>query len=484
MLSPFFAGQEQQTLWWLDGADKEAYQTKNMTHTLSQYFHQGVRAAEYHSRFGENGIKLEIALKKIRTELTAASNKMLADGEIKNDADRVKWLARQTRDITMSVGAIEGTLGKDISPNMRKFNSYMIAYQNIRLLPYMIFSSFVDPLAQVARGAPVGAALEIFTYGMREVFRAWADLFRDMPKERQKDEWAKIAEHIGAVEVAMFNHHVAEEYSSVYMSPLARKVNETLFKLNGMEAWDRANRTMATKWAVRFIEQHKGLPDKQHSQRWLTELGLAPASIPVNADGQLITSAEELSVVKGITLADAKQQIAPIHAALNRWVEGAVISPNAAQRPGWSSDPNYAAMFHLKQFSYSFQQTIMKRALNEMDHGNLKPISALAGFVPTMLAADLIKGLIQGAGELPPYMSGMDAGERIMHAIKRSGLGGTNDIAVNALEDWSSLGGPALEQAVDALRDDIGRTSVKALPLHAMGEYLFSGGKQAVGGPI
>ena len=490
VLSPFFAGQEGRILWWLKGKDSEEFQSKSITHTLSQYFRQGVRAAEYRRRFGESGVKLEGMIKDIRTELENAAEKMYPptkQAHVKHDpnavgtmvrtlnGDREKWVARQMRDISMSVGAIEGTLGKDITPNMRKFTSYMIAYQNVRLLPYMIFSSFVDPLAQVARGAPLNAALETFTYGMREVFRSWADMFRDMPKARQKDEWTKLAEHIGAIEVAMFNHHVADEYSSVYMSPMARKINETLFKMNGMEAWDRANRTMATKWAVRFIEQHAALPDKNHSARWLQELGLSADTVPLNADGQLITTAEELSAVKSISPQLAKIEIAKVHAALNRWVEGAVISPNAAQRPGWSSDPNYASMFHLKQFSYSFQQTIMQRAVAEMGHGNLTPITALAGFVPTMLVADIMKGLLQGGGTLPAYIAGMDIGERIGHAVERSGVMGTGDIVGAALQDWSSLGGPAFEQIVDGIRDSSDRTLTKAIPLHAMGEHLFSG---------
>lgn len=472
VLSPFFAGQEGRILWWLKGKDSEEFQSKSITHTLSQYFRQGVRAAEYRRRFGESGVKLEGMIKQVRSEIEKASEKMYTPAQ---KADRNKWVARQMRDISMSVGAIEGTLGKDITPNMRKFTSYMIAYQNVRLLPYMIFSSFVDPLAQVARGAPLNAALETFTYGMREVFRSWADMFRDMPKARQKDEWTKLAEHIGAIEVAMFNHHVADEYSSVYMSPMARKINETLFKMNGMEAWDRANRTMATKWAVRFIEQHAALPDKNHSARWLQELGLSADTVPLNADGQLITTAEELSAVKSISPQLAKIEIAKVHAALNRWVEGAVISPNAAQRPGWSSDPNYASMFHLKQFSYSFQQTIMQRAVAEMGHGNLTPITALAGFVPTMLVADIMKGLLQGGGTLPAYIAGMDIGERIGHAVERSGVMGTGDIVGAALQDWSSLGGPAFEQIVDGIRDSSDRTLTKAIPLHAMGEHLFSG---------
>jgi hypothetical protein len=208
----------------------------------------------------------------------------------------------------------------------------------------------------------------------------------------------------------------------------------------------------------------------------LKELGLTPDSIPVNGDGELITTAEELAVSKGITIEQAEKDIAPIHNALLRWVEGAVITPNAAQRPGWSSDPNYASVFHLKQFSYSFQQTIMKRAVNEMNHGNLAPISALAGFIPTMVCADIMKGLIQGGGSLPPYMAGYNAGDWFTHGLRRSGLAGGGDIGLNALEDWSSLGGPGVEQAVDAITDPISRTGIKAMPVHAMYEYLYHGG--------
>jgi uncharacterized protein (DUF736 family) len=474
VLAPFFAGQENRILPWLDGADKAAYLNKDMQLTVSSYIHQGVRATEYTRRFGENGVVLEAMLKKTRAELTAAA--LIKKEEAGWTEKQAKsWLGDQMRDISMSVGAIEGTLGKDISPSMRKFSSYMIAYQNMRLLPHMIFSSFVDPLAQVARGAPMKSAVETFAYGMKSVFRAWADLFRDMPKERVKDEWTKLAELIGAIEMEMFNHHVAEEYSSIYMSPLAKKINDTLFKLNGMEAWDRANRTMATKWAVRFIEQHKALPDKVHSARWLAELGLDAATIPMNADGNLITTAEELSVVKGIPMDQAKREISVIHDALNQWVQGAVITPNAAQRPGWSSDPNYASMFHLKQFSYSFQQTIMNRAVSEAGHGNVAPLGALTLFIPTMVCADLMKGLIQGGGSLPAYMAGRDAGEVMLAAVGRSGVGGVGDIGANALHDWTSLGGPATEQLADAMRDGFGpKTFMKAMPVHAAYEHLVS----------
>lgn len=479
VLSPFFASQEMRTLPWLEAADREKYLDKNMPLTLTRYFNQGAHATEYFRRFGENGIKLDKMLADVRSELSSVSKEMMKRDEIKGEPARVKWVARQMRDVSQSVGAMEGTLGKDISPNMRKFNSWMAVYQNIRVLPMALFSSFVDPLALVARGAPWQAAYETFTYSMREVFRGWADVFKDMPPEREKDEWRKLAELIGASEIAMFQHHVSEEYSSTYMTPGAKKINDKMFVFNGMEAWNRGNRIMATKWAVNFLETHAGLPDKVHSRRWLAELGLNPAQIVLD-DGKLVTSPQQLSVLKGITLDEARKQIAPIHDALNRWVEGAVLTPNAAQRPAWSSDPNFATMFHLKQFSYSFHQTILKRATNEFSKGNMQPLGALAMFIPTMIGADLMKGLIQGAGTLPPYMASMNAGDWLMHGSQRAGLSGIGVIGMDAANDWASLGGPAFEQIIDAGRDGFGsKSALNAMPLHSLYGTLISRGAVA-----
>ena len=468
VLSPFFASQEMRTLPWLDGADKEKFLEKNMPLTLTRYFNQGAHATEYFRRFGENGKRLEIMLHRIRTELSGASKEMMARGQIKDDAGRTKWVSRQMRDITQSVGAMEGSLGKDVSPNMRKFNSWMAVYQNVRVLPMALFSSFVDPLAMVARGAPLQAAYETFMYGMREVFRGWADAFRDMPPERVKDEWRQLAEHIGASEIAMFQHHVADEYASAYMTSGAKKINDKMFVLNGMEAWNRGSRIMATKWAVRFLEKHAGLPDKNHSARWLQELGLKADMITLD-DGKLVTDRHVLAALKGISVEEAGKQIAPIHAALNRWVEGSVLTPNAAQRPAWSSDPNFATLFHLKQFSYSFHQTILKRAVNEFKHGNMAPVGALAMFIPTMITSDILKGLIQGGGSLPPYMASMNAGDWFVHGVQRAGLAGIGSVGMDAGNDWASLGGPAFEQIADAARDGFGsKTALKAMPLNSL----------------
>jgi hypothetical protein len=510
VLVPYFESGEHRVLNWIKPEHREPFLQKDLIGQISKYFHEGARKAEYQSRFGEHGEKLselldpqKKAFDELRwadankdgpppglldveyvtkpgqktliiatfagtaeMELMAEADKMVARGELKNAAAAKKWVARQMRDVRQAVGAMEGTLGKDIPEGWRKFNSWMTVYQNVRLLPLALFSSIVDPLGMVARGAELKDAYAAFLAGMKEVVRAWGNEFRDEPKASGLDpKWTRLAEAVGATEAELFAHHVSEEFSSDYMVRGAKTINDKMFILNGMEAWNRAMRIAATKAAVEFIVKHKGLPDKIHSARWLQELGLKPEDIVLNADGELVTDRHELARLKDIPLEQATKEMQRTHWAINRWVEGAILTPNAAQRPSWSSDPRWGIFFHLKQFTYSFHYTLMKRAVKELEYGNLAPIGAFAWYIPVMLASDITRGLIQGGGDLPAYMKGWDVGDHLINATQRAGFLSVGQIGVDAVADPASLGGPAVEQMIDAMRDPLEHSTIKALPL-------------------
>jgi hypothetical protein len=340
-------------------------------------------------------------------------------------------------------------------------------YQNVRLLPLALFSSIVDPLGMLARGGTLKDAYEGFLRGMGEVVKNWGEMVTGDSKERQIDKWERMAMAVGSVDAAVWNHHVSDEYASVYMSPGAKKINDFMFKANGMEAWNRGMRVAATKSAAMFIARHKSLPDT-HSERWLKEIGLKPADIQLNADGELVYNKHELAALQGIEVDEAAKHVEKIHYAINRWVQGAVLTPNAAQRPAWGSDPHYSMFFHLKQFAYSFHQTLIKRAVKELEYGNLAPLGAFVWYIPVMIASDVTKGLIQGGGELPAHMKGMDLGDWVAHGVQRSGLLGVGELGMGAASDVASIGGPAVEQIIDAYSDPLERTAVKAMPAHGL----------------
>jgi predicted NAD-dependent protein-ADP-ribosyltransferase YbiA (DUF1768 family) len=467
VLIPFFESSENRTLDWIKPEHREPWLSKELLPTMTKYFGQGVRAAEYVERFGEKGERLDHALKLIEQELSAEGAKMVKAGELKDVEAGNKWAARQYRDVRMAVGAMEGTLGKNISDTHRSITSWVVVYQNIRLLPLSLFASVVDPLSIVARGGDFKLAGEVFINGMKEVFKGWREVLGTLPPDQQKNEWEQMAEFIGATESAMMAHFVSEEYSSQYMSPRAKKINDMMFKLNGMESWNRAMRVGATKGAAQFLIKHKDLPDAQHSKRWLKELGLTPEDIIVD-NGKLVVDKHELATLRGMSLEEADAKTRKVQFAMNRWIEGAVLTPNSAQRPAWSSDPRWSFIFHLKQFTYSFQQTILTRAWNEMKQGNLAPMGSLSLFIPAMIASDMTKGLIVGGGELPPYMQGYNAADWVGHGLERAGTLGYGQLALDAVQDPASLGGPMTEQIVDAFRQPIGDTLLKAAPANAL----------------
>ena len=486
VISPFFANEKERHFKWLDKNDVAPFLEKDLVGAMSRYLHQGIRAAEYTKRFGRGGKDLRelLAMKgdvwenpktglkeprpdngKIAAELVASAERQGIRGK---EGD--EWVARRMEDYKNSVAAHEGSLGSDISPTFRKVSSAAMAYQNMRLLPMSLFAAFADVAGIASRGGGGKAAFDAFGQGLRDVFSRWKDAASDMPAARQKSTWDGIAEMIGAVDSHMFLEQIGKAHTSEFMTDFARNANRKLFMANGLTAWDRSMRVSATKAGVLFIQDHAGLPDKKNSERWLNELGLTAQTVPLDASGGLITDRHVLAAAKGISLEDASKQMEAVHYALTRFVEGAVMSPNAGQRPTWASDPRYGVLFHLKQFTYSFQHVLIKRALHEASEGNMNPIGALAAAVPTMIASDMVKGLVVGGGDWPAYMKAWSGADWIAHGVSRAGLGGVGQFGVDALSNPVSLFGPTVEQAVHVVMNplDIGQSLHDAAPIARM----------------
>lgn len=484
LLDPFFASQKERSFKWLDDADVEPFLDKDVVSAMTRYLHQGIRAVEFSRRFGERGKFLRplLVMKgdpvfnsetgkvepaethgRIASEMYESLKKAGTTGK---EADLI--VARHMDDVRKAVAAHEGSLGHTISPTWRKFSSAAMAYQNLRLLPLSLLVAFGDTIGIAARFGEGGGklAFQAFTQGLRDVYARWKDAASDMPAERQKTVWENIAEMVGAVDSHMFLEQMGNAAASEFTTDWARKANRALFMANGLTAWDRSMRISATKAAVLFLQHHASLPDKQHSARWLKELGLKVEDIPLDADGKLIYDRHVLAAEKGISLEDATKQAEKVHYAITRWVEGAVLTPTAGQRPTWASDPHYAVLFHLKQFTYSFHHTILKRAFNEAGHGNMAPIGALMMAVPTMVAADLVKGVVVGGGSLPAYMQQWDLGDHMMHGFNRAGLGGIGQFGIDGLRDPFSVLGPTAQQASEFILNplDIGHNLHNAVP--------------------
>lgn len=422
-------------LWKIPDAELEPFMRKNLYEVMNSYVTQATRRAEWARRFKDDGSGIHALLDKAKAQ--GATPKDLAAAE--------KY-----------VKAVDGTLGDDLNPTMRRVMGNMLVYQNLRLLPLMIFSSAVDPMGIMVRGGTMGDAWGAFKRGVKEVRNNFRTEFGPDDGETQ------LAKAVGAIDDQALAHTLGTSFSQGIVGDTGRKINDALFRYNLADSFNRSMRVAATGAALRFMERHADGTASKHSERWMAELGYQPGEFK---PGQAM---------------DDKAK-----AAINRWVDGAVLRPDAADKALWMSDPHYMLVSHLKQFVFAFQQTIIKRVAHEAAEGNYAPAMALSSYVPIMVAADAIKGMIQGGGSTPSWKQDWGPADYLENGIERGGLYGIGQFAVDTGEGVShsgvlgafrALAGPTIDQLADGVEVLAGREQAGSAALHALpANALYSG---------
>lgn len=109
---------------------------------------------------------------------------------------------------------------------------------------------------------------------------------------------------------------------------------------------------------------------------------------------------------------------------------------------------------------------------------NYSPSMVPLSYLPIMIAADMMKGLIQG--EEPSWKKNWTASDYVWSGIERGGLFGTGQFAVDALSDIKEGGsgvgalvGPTVEQFTDAINalggdGQFQNFAIKSLPANAL----------------
>lgn len=428
---------KERTLKFISDEDAAPFMRKNLLDIMNSYITQATRRAEWARRFGDDSHRLDRLIEEARR-----------DGATDDD---VAYAHRY-------ISGVDGTLGDTIDPRTRRLFGNLIVYQNIRLLPLAIFSSVVDPLGVAVRGGTMGDAWAAFKRGVREVRL-------NFQKEPKADADTQLAELLGVVDNAMLVHDLSQTYTQGMVGDTARKINDAFFRYNLMEQWNRSMRVGATQAAIRFLQRHADGTASPHSTRWLAELGLRPGELVIKGGDLALTEADGLS----------PEQAAKVRAAINTWVDGAVLRPDAAHRPLWMNDPRFALISHLKQFVYAFHETILKRVGHEIDHGNFAPLAVLASYVPVMIASDMAKDMIRGGGDVPEWKRNWGAGDYLWSGVERAGLLGVGQFRHDALMDLhrggsgvGALSGPTLEQLTDAVRVAGGRAEFRPFAVDSM----------------
>lgn len=423
------------------------FQSKDMADIMTSYTQRAVHRAEYAHTFGNDGEV--ITSKFLEAQKQGATQDELA----------------MARKATM---AMEGTLGYDFNPRLKEVMSGIVTYQNIVLLPLSLFSNLIDPLGVAMRSNDMKEAWKAFTYGMKGI----ADQLRGAGDDAQTE----MAKTLGIIDEQNMLEAMGHVYNSMHMSSFLKNINSKFFRYNGMEMWNQRMRVAAMMAAQRFIISHAenvaaqvsrgenkndSSSYKNHSKRYLEELGIAESDVFQLADGTIALTKDQLlqAGAKKSEVSDIEKRI---QAAVFKWVDGAVLRPNAAHRPVWGSDPRYQLIFHLKQFTFSFHNTILRRVGEELKHGNVAPGWILMSYVPFMFLSDVLKGSLTGT-----LNTTADLYDVASQSIARSGIMGTGVFGADAMGDLergklpgTSFLGPAFDHLMTLLSGITGHAGV------------------------
>lgn len=476
-MSPIMQSLNSRAISWVHPEVYKKWGENDVMKTFTSYASQAVKLAESVRRFGNGNVKLHAMLRKgewdgLRKEIQhsfrvdigetppahegAAKKPSMFDSaqqaiyEARSlnavEKEHLEGIFKRIKDVAKKAGTdvagMQGLLGYDINPTLRKMQNSMLVYQNLRSLSTSLLSQFIDPLNLVVRGATMGEAWDAYKRGLREVVAS-------IKGEEIRDLDLTIAEHVGTVDAHGFLGAYGQLYSSEYMGNWFRKANDFLFRYNGMEGFNRGMQVAATRSAINFIKRHTEKPGK-NSASYLAEIGLRAEKVKIDERGELDYN-------------DPR-----IQRAIYQWVSGAVMRPNASQRPAYASDPHYMVFWHMKQFAYTFHDSIMKRAIHDYKkYGDTGPLGVMATcFAPVMIAADVAKSVLL-TGDAPGWWN---AGlpDIIEHGVNRAGLSGQYqpivDIASTPGRSWLSLGGPMIEQLQQLGDQTLGQAAVSALP--------------------
>lgn len=455
-VSPLMRNVNRRTLNWLDKEAFNEFKQQDLVSILTGYTQQAVKRGEFTKAFGNGGEQIsdemdratahqiggQALVDKVDAQFERdvdnweaeprgkypthpmALQKVLIKQHVPKDAtaeQTTEGMAKvraaldqadnELRAAKKAVMAMEGTLGRDIDPTLRSALAWATTYENWRLLTTSIFTSINDAAGIVVQGGEMADAWDAFVRGTREIKKTWL-------KDYSKDELTELAEAIGTVNASTALDALGQTYNSVFQPGASKKANDALFRFNGLEAWNRSMRVQATGVAIKYIEKLAAGKVKD-SDRLIDELFGEGGKPVMKEDGTLDTNAEGNQV------------------AILRWVNSAIITPNAAHRTTWMSDPHFALFGHLKSYTYSFHQTVLKRAYNEAAvHGNWSPALKIAMlYTPIMIAADAFKELL-----LPGDASWTKGGlvDYLSHGVSRAGLGGIPQMYAGGLYDQAN----------------------------------------------
>lgn len=348
---------------------------------LFQYVDNTVKKVEYHKNVTTKLTAEDIANPALKELLP----KTAQPGDVVNAHVASEVMVNRIKDPIKKQGArnaVENMLGKtghDMSPLMRRLNSYGLLLNMVTLLPLATIASIPD------MGGPM-----LRSKGML----GWKDSFAEIQYYmKNKEQAEQFARDLGLTTHDSIHTMYVNAYELGFMTEGSKAVADKFFNGIGLDWYTKFTRTFAAGMGQRFLIRLAEANDTQSNQS-LKELGLTR---------QDVISAYDKTTGQ-LNVSDAK-----VADALSRFVEESIIRPNAAERPAWASNPYTALIFQLKSFFYAFGVNIMGGLLRQSQNAyNNKGIPSAA--YPLLLGASVLLPLAAVGLELREFIKYLGRG--------------------------------------------------------------------------
>jgi len=372
---------------------REAELLEDASYSLQRYIQNSVKRRGFADFGGSKAIKEQL------NKITDPKERELAD---------------------QAVRAILGRIDPIESNLFRGINNFGLFANVATLLPLSVFASFPDLAGPILRYRGFPPLIET----MRTITAAMSE-----------EELAKFAKDIGATGINAMNEQYVGAGELQYTSKGTKKATNMFFRFIQLEQFTNFTRRFAAGMGKIFLidNANKALAGDETAQRYLAELDVTAEEIIAWGDGD-------------ITLAENQK----VRVALARFVDEAIVRPNAAERPLWASDPRFALVWQLKSFFYSYGKNIVMGTGREMQsrmaeaglQGAAVPLfMAAVTILPlTMLGLDMRERFKVGLAWALPGVSpqdkdyrrslSMDTGEYSLEILDRSGLLGPYTMAL------------------------------------------------------
>lgn len=394
---------------FIDGLDlfrnapeiREKWMTPDPQDLLARKVETLVNRVERERAFGKDDKNLIDALNK-GDELATSDQKELMDKAVK---------------------AYEHRLGHDkMSPATKKLMNAVVVANNVRLLPFGLFSQMLDPMKVAFRKNDMNAVLGSLASGIAQLPRS----FKKIDDSWTPSMWEKLGKEIGTV--APIASMLSDMQTGFHISGKAGKLNDLFFRYTGQEAWNRAMTIEATKHAVEFLRQHSGqskdFPVTKHSERFMKELGLKPEDVKFNDDGLPVRNEK-------------------VDQAIMQFVHEAMAYPDPGSNTMWMNDARFSLISQMKRFLWAHNRYILERGEREWGLGNKWVALPYLSAVPLMLVADQLRDVANFMSD-EAYKKNWTFTDHLSHAYERTGAMGRAQVLQDAVDNVKR-GGSGME---------------------------------------